>query len=91
MNADTHSAAPRELVTVRQFAQRFPAWTEASLRAIIYAAQDRRASGGRVVIKGNGLRECGALLNCGRRVLLDPVIFFGPWLAAKNRNGKRAS
>jgi hypothetical protein len=79
----------RELLTVRQFAQRYPAWTERSLRALIYAAEDRVASGGRV-IHGNGLRECGALVNCGRRVLLDPAAFLGPWLATQQR-ARRAS
>jgi hypothetical protein len=74
----------RELLTVRQFAERYPAWTERSLRALIFAAEDRVASRGRV-IRGNGLRECGALVNCGRRVLLDPRAFLGPWLAAQQR------
>jgi len=78
----------RELVTVSQFAQRYPAWTERSLRALIYAAEDRIASGGRI-IRGNGMRECGAVVNCGRRVLLDPAAFLGPWLAGQQRNRQR--
>lgn len=73
---------PRELLTVKLFAQRFPAWTEAALRALIYASQDRVASGGRI-IKGNGLRDCGAVMRCGRRVLLNPERFLGPWLAGQ--------
>ena len=60
----------RELLTVKQFAERYPAWTPAAIRALIYASQDRIASGGRV-IESNKLREAGAVLNCGRRVLID--------------------
>lgn len=87
---NTEETAPRELVTVRQFAQRFPAWSPSALRALIYASEDRIASGGRV-IKGNGLREAGAIVNCGRRVLLDVQRFFGPWLAEQQKQRRRAA
>ena len=76
------SSGPRELLTVRQFSRAYPAWTEAALRALIYAARDRTASNGRV-IRGNGLHDSGAVLKCGRRVLLDPQRFLGPWLAGQ--------
>ena len=89
--AAVHSTS-RELLTVRQFAQAFPAWTSPALRALIYASQDRVASGGRV-IRGNGLLESGALVFVGRRVLLDVQIFFGPWLfeQQKQRRGAKAA
>lgn len=75
---------PRELLTVKQFSRAYPAWTEPALRALIYAARDRTASGGRIV-RGNGLHDAGAVLKCGRRVLLDPQRFLGPWLAGQQR------
>lgn len=82
--------AASELLTVRQFAQRFPAWSERSLRALIYAAEDRVASGGRV-IKGNGLRDTGAVINCGRRILINVPRFFGPFLAAQQKQRKASA
>lgn len=84
-------AAPRELRTLKQFAERYPAWTEASQRALVYASEDRVASGGRV-IKGNGLAEAGAIVRVGRRVLIDERAFFR-WIAAqqKHRRGAKAA
>lgn len=75
-------SAPR-LHTIRQFAERFPAWSAASLRALIYAAQDRTASGGRV-IRSNGLEASGAVVRLSSRVLLDETKFF-QWLAEQQR------
>ena len=74
--------APR-IHTVAQFSERFPAWSPASLRALIFAAGDRVTSGGRVV-KGNGLAEAGALLKVGRRVLIDEARFVA-WLAEQRK------
>lgn len=85
---DHDETTARELLTVKQFARRFPAWTESALRALIYAAEDRIASGGRI-IKGNGLRDCGAIVNVGRRVLLNVQAFFGPWIAAQQKRATR--
>lgn len=68
------TAAQPQLQTVRQFSSQFP-WTEPALRGLIYAAEDRVASGGRV-IKGNGLFEAGAIVRVGRRVLIDVQAFF---------------
>jgi hypothetical protein len=82
--------APRELLTVRQFAKRFPAWTEAALRNLILNSTDRLNSRGQRV-PGNGLRESGAVLNVGRRVLIDVQAFFGPWIAAQQKQRKAAA
>lgn len=78
----------RELLTVRQFAQRFPAWTEAALRNLILNAEDRQSSRGR--IPGNGLIESGAVVRVGRRVLIDVRAFFGPWIAQQQVRRKAA-
>jgi hypothetical protein len=80
----TQEASTRQLLTVKQFSRAYPAWTEAALRALIYGGRDRIASDGRV-IPGNQLHELGAVVKCGRRVLLDPQRFLGPWLAAQQR------
>jgi len=81
-------ASPPRFHTVKGFAEKFNVWTPAALRALIYAAEDRVASGGRV-IKGNGLSEAGALLRLGRRVLIDEAAFF-QWLAAQQRLAAQA-
>lgn len=73
--------APRPLHPVKLFAERYPAFTEAAQRALIYASKDRVASGGRI-IKGNGLEEAGAIVRIGRRVLIDEQAFFR-WVAAQ--------
>ena len=56
--------SPR-LHTVAQFAERFPAWSQPALRALILCAQDRFTSGGDR-ISGNGLAEAGAIVRVGR-------------------------
>lgn len=59
--------------TVRQFAERNPAFSEASLRWKIAKAEE------------NGLAEAGAILRHGRRVFIDTNKFFD-WLeSCQNR------
>jgi len=70
---------PRALYSVRQFADRHPAFTQSSLRALIDKARDRHSSKGRV--PGNGLAP--AILRVGRRVLIDEERFF-QWLVHQN-------
>lgn len=60
----------RRLNTVRQFAERNPAFSEASLRWKIAKAEE------------NGLAEAGAILRHGRRVLIDADKFFN-WLESR--------
>lgn len=84
----TNEGAPRRIWSVGQFAERFPAWSPASLRALIYTSEDRISHGGDV-IKGNGLRKSGAIIRVGRRVLIDEEAFFR-WIAEQNRNRKTA-
>ncbi len=63
--------------TVKQFANAEPAFTEASLRGLIFKANSRNASLGN--IKGNGLIETGALIRIGRKVLIHRSCFLR-WL-----------
>lgn len=78
-----NTAAPA-VFTVEQFAARNPAFTEAALRNMVFKAEPRHTSRGE--IPGNGLRECGAVLRLGRKVLLDEAKFF-EWL--RRQNGER--
>lgn len=60
------------LKTVRQFSQAYPAFSEASLRWLIFCAKSRQTSKGH--IPGNGLSS--ALIKVGRRILIDEVRFW---------------
>jgi hypothetical protein len=70
------SGPPPVLLTVRQFTVKHPAFPEASLRDLIYHADERYSSRG--VIPGNGLLP--AIYRVGRKVLIDEGGFF-EWLA----------
>lgn len=61
----------RTLKTVSQFAAASGVWSEASLRWMIFQAQN------------NGLAATGAVVRCGRRVFIDPEAF-DRWLVAQN-------
>jgi hypothetical protein len=71
----------RVVLTVRQFSKRHPAFSEGSLRDLIFKSQSRHSSKG--LVPGNGLDA--ALLRLGRRVLIDEQRFF-EWL---DRQGRR--
>jgi hypothetical protein len=53
-----------QIVTVRQFSQENPAWSEASLRWLLFNEEI------------NGLARSGAVIRQGKRVLLDKPRFF---------------
>ncbi|AOW57609.1 TPA: hypothetical protein JBK40_02365 [Legionella pneumophila] len=55
------------LSTVKQFCQKYPAFTEGGIRDRIFYADS------------NGLKKFGAILRNGRRVLIDEEKFF-QWL-----------
>jgi hypothetical protein len=69
----------RSLLTVRQFSERHPAFSQASLRWLIFQSSPRyrTIAGKRHLIPGNGL-DC-ALVRLGRRLLIDEARFFS-WL-----------
>ena len=63
---------PRTLLTVRQFADKHPAFPQGSLRNLIFLAEIRHTSKGK--IKGNGLDI--AMVRLGRKLLIDESKFF---------------
>ena len=68
-------ASPATLyLTVRQFSHRNPAFTEPSVRNLIFKADPRESSLG--TIRGNGLIEAGAIVRIGRKVLISEQRFF---------------
>jgi hypothetical protein len=62
--------APAGIFTVRQLAERLPAFSQASLRWLLFNADS------------NGLARSGALLRPGRRILIDEAKFV-EWLRSK--------
>lgn len=69
---------PPVLLTVRQFAERHPAFQQGSLRNLIFLAESRKTSKG--AIQGNGLDV--ALVRIGSKVLIDEAKFFA-WIDAQ--------
>ena len=71
---ETHEALqPTQLYsTVKQFAERHPAFTVPSLRALIFDGNT------------NGLNESGAVVRINRRVLINESKFFS-WLEMGNK------
>ena len=57
--------------TVKQFSERYPAFSVGSLRAIIFNAST------------NGLTESGAVVRINRKILLNEPKFFG-WVEGWN-------
>ena len=81
LNAAYHEIpARRVILTVRHFTQRNPAFTAAALRNLIFKADERESTKGK--IPGNGLIQAGAIVRLGRKVLVDEARFFD-WLEAQ--------
>ena len=76
----------RSLLSVKQFSQVHPAFTQGSLRHLIFMSKERRTSRG--MVAGNGLTA--ALVRVGRRVLIDEDKFFA-WLDAQPANTARVT
>lgn len=70
-----------KLLTVKQFSEHHPAFSQAALRSLIFQAASREASNG--VIPGNGLDV--AIIRLGRKVLIDETKFFS-WITAQGGN-----
>lgn len=66
------AVSPTVFLTVRQFAEKHPAFPQGSLRNLIFHASPRHSSQGR--IDGNGLEV--ALIRIGRKVLINETRFF---------------
>lgn len=60
------------LLTVRQFSNKHPAFTQGSLRNLIFLSSSRKKSKG--IVTGNGLNV--ALVRIGRKLLIDESKFF---------------
>ena len=74
-----------KLYTVADFPNAYPAFTEPSLRNLIFKAGRRHSSDGE--IPGNGLIEAGAIVRIGRKVLIDADRFFD-WVRQQNAGAK---
>lgn len=72
------------LLTVQQFSSRNPAFSQLSIRSLIFKAGERLGATG--TIPGNGLLEAGAVVRIGRKVLIDEARFFA-WVEAQQIHG----
>ena len=74
----TEALQPTQLYsTVKQFAERHPAFTVPSLRALIFDGNS------------NGLNESGAVVRINRRVLINEPKFFD-WVDGGNKRKRSA-
>ncbi|SEF42737.1 hypothetical protein [Nitrosomonas ureae] len=74
---------PRTLLSVRQFSDKHPAFTQGSLRNLIFLSDNRTTSRG--TIQGNGLNV--ALVRIGRKLLIDEAKFF-QWIDQQQGGAK---
>lgn len=74
----------RALFTVRQFSEKYPAFSQGSLRNLIFLADKRHTSTGQ--IPGNGLDM--ALVRIGRKLLIDETKFF-QWIEQQQKGGTK--
>lgn len=65
------------LFSFRQFSERHPAFRVGGLRHLAFHRHE------------NGLSKSGAILNCGRKLLIDERRFFD-WMDSKNNIAKEA-
>ena len=70
----TTNVPTRPVFTVRQFAERNPAFSQAAIRNLVFKADPGHSSKGD--IPGNDLIEAGAIIRIGRKVLIDEACFF---------------
>jgi hypothetical protein len=70
------------LYPVRLFSEKYPAFSQGSLRNLIHLSAERHSSKGK--IPGNGLDA--ALVRIGRKLLIDEVKFFR-WIEQQNQKG----
>lgn len=82
---DVRLGAPPPLFTVEQLAKRNPAFTQSSIRNLIFKAEPRQSTKGK--ISGNGLIECRAIIRLGRKVLIHEARFFA-WIEASQHGSQ---
>jgi len=68
------------LSTIRQFSEKYPAFSQGSLRNLIHLSTERYSSKGK--IPSNGLAI--ALVRIGRKLLIDEPKFF-EWIEKQNQ------
>jgi len=68
------------LSTIRQFSEKYPAFSQGSLRNLIHLSTERYSSKGK--IPSNGLAI--ALVRIGRKILIDESRFF-EWIELQNQ------
>lgn len=73
-------------LTVEQFSERNPAFTTASVRNLVFKADERESTKGRIV--GNGLIQAGAIVRVGRKVLIVESRFFD-WVEAQQAGSRK--
>ena len=66
--ASSANQLPQTLFTIEQFAAAEPAFSPLALRSLIFKAEPRYSANG--IVPGNGLKECGALVRIGRKVMI---------------------
>lgn len=88
MSLPTKQPTDHVLLSIRQFSEKHPAFTLAGLRHLIFLSEERQCSKGK--LPGNGLKESGAILRCGRKVMIDETRFFA-WLDQQNAVTQRAA
>lgn len=59
-------------LTVKQFSEKHPAFTNGGIRALIFNEDS------------NGLKQSGAIVRVGRKVLIEETKFFA-WVEAQNK------
>jgi hypothetical protein len=70
------------LLTVRQFSEKHRAFSQGSLRQLVFASQPHKTSRG--LLPGNGIGIC--LVRIGRKLLIDEAKFFA-WLDSQQKVG----
>ena len=70
------------LLSVREFGQKHSTFSQATLRHLIFYSEPRKGARGHE-IPGNGMKEAGAILRVGSKVLLHEQRFFN-WIDRSN-------
>lgn len=79
ITSQTHAPV---LSTIRQFSEKYPAFSQGSLRNLIHLSSERYSSKGK--IPANGLNI--ALIRIGRKLLINEVRFF-QWIEEQQGDG----
>ena len=84
MQHPERKSSVRNIATVKQFCEKWPAWSPAAVRSLILHAYGHKARNGKLY-PPNGLGDSGALIRLGRRVLIDEEKWFA-WIDSQQVN-----